>query len=365
MGGMRDMNTERLPPHWLKDEKPPYAFCESVTGADYVNRVAQGWVYVSIGRWHIRRLSEKGLKLGGGIDTPTLCKRVDNPPWERSISWSPTHRSPCCRKLSMAEIKIDFFGDVRRDSEASLTRFGVTLPAGADFQLALIECFHLQSRLIWPRPRRVIWLASASPPSHRGESRREGPRTGRAACCGAPLTTTTSSGRGSVPGVGSYDPRRQRFARRTKTRGFEPARETPRGPFRADLRTEGRCGPGSSRRAVRAKWASFAYASIMSKDFTAREVAALRGALHFLHRRCGTWATLGRALKFNGGTLRNVANGHRNATATIVLRVAKLAGVGFDDLCAGRFPAPGTCPHCGAMKDGEIKNGVSAHDAQA
>ncbi len=63
MGGMRDMNTERLPPHWLKDEKPPYAFCESVTG---------------IGRWHIRRLSEKGLKLGGGIDTPTLCKRVDN-----------------------------------------------------------------------------------------------------------------------------------------------------------------------------------------------------------------------------------------------------------------------------------------------
>ncbi len=57
----------------------------------------------------------------------------------------------------MAEIRIDFFEDVRRDSEAALARFGVTLRAGADFQLALIECFHLQRRLIWPRPRRVIW----------------------------------------------------------------------------------------------------------------------------------------------------------------------------------------------------------------
>ncbi len=29
-----------------------------------------------IGPWHIRRLSDAGLKLGGGIDTPSLCGRI-------------------------------------------------------------------------------------------------------------------------------------------------------------------------------------------------------------------------------------------------------------------------------------------------
>lgn len=45
------------------DEKPPYAFCESVHAAP-------------LAPWHIRKLSEAGLKTGGGIDTPSLCGRV-------------------------------------------------------------------------------------------------------------------------------------------------------------------------------------------------------------------------------------------------------------------------------------------------
>ena len=32
----------------------------------------------------------------------------------------------------------------------------------------------------------------------------------------------------------------------------------------------------------------------------------------------------------------------------IAFRVARLAKVGVDDVLAGRFPPPGTCPHCGA-----------------
>jgi len=102
---------------------------------------------------------------------------------------------------------------------------------------------------------------SASPPSpHRG-SRRVGPRSGRAACCGARLTTTTSSGRGSVPdrcpGV--------RFARPAEV-AIRPPHEnagvrTRAGPSARDLRGRRRARPpGSSRRAVRAKWPSFAYA---------------------------------------------------------------------------------------------------------
>jgi hypothetical protein len=38
-----------------------FSFCESVTG---------------VSKWHIRRLTTAGLKLGGGIDTPCLCGLV-------------------------------------------------------------------------------------------------------------------------------------------------------------------------------------------------------------------------------------------------------------------------------------------------
>jgi hypothetical protein len=48
---------------WEKDEKPEYAFCERSTAGP-------------LARWHIRKLTEAGLKLGGGIDTPSLCKQV-------------------------------------------------------------------------------------------------------------------------------------------------------------------------------------------------------------------------------------------------------------------------------------------------
>ena len=52
---------DRVPPYWRPNEKPTHVFCESVTG---------------IGPWHIRKLSKNGLKLGGGIDTPSLCGRI-------------------------------------------------------------------------------------------------------------------------------------------------------------------------------------------------------------------------------------------------------------------------------------------------
>ena len=45
------------------DEKPEYAFCESVHAGP-------------LAPWHIRKLSDTGLKLRGGIDTPSLCGRV-------------------------------------------------------------------------------------------------------------------------------------------------------------------------------------------------------------------------------------------------------------------------------------------------
>ena len=76
-------------------------------------------------------------------------------------------------------------------------------------------------------------------------------------------------------------------------------------------------------------------------DLTATEQANARAALRFLHARLGRWETLAKALHSHKRSLRNPAS------ASMAVRVARLAGVGVDDLLAGRFPPPGMCPHCG------------------
>lgn len=45
-----------------------YSFCESSAAG-------------SLSPWHIRKLGAAGVKLGGGIDTPSLCGRVDPEKW--------------------------------------------------------------------------------------------------------------------------------------------------------------------------------------------------------------------------------------------------------------------------------------------
>ena len=82
-------------------------------------------------------------------------------------------------------------------------------------------------------------------------------------------------------------------------------------------------------------------------DLTAAEQTHVRTALKFLRSRCGTWANVGKLLGFKQTTLANVAGGHKGVSATIAFRVARFAKVGVDDVLAGLFPAPGTCPHCG------------------
>jgi len=81
-------------------------------------------------------------------------------------------------------------------------------------------------------------------------------------------------------------------------------------------------------------------------DLTPAEQTHVRTALRFLRNRCGGWKTLGKVLRCNGKTLANVANG-RTASPTVAFRVARIGGASVDDVLAGRFPAPGTCPHCG------------------
>jgi hypothetical protein len=87
-----------------------------------------------------------------------------------------------------------------------------------------------------------------------------------------------------------------------------------------------------------------------ASDLTAEEQVRVRTALRFLRSRCGGWASLAKVLHANKITLKGAANG-RTVTASTAVRVARLASVGVDDLLAGRFPPPGTCPHCGHCEE--------------
>ena len=83
-----------------------------------------------------------------------------------------------------------------------------------------------------------------------------------------------------------------------------------------------------------------------TSDLTAAEQTNVRTALKFLRLRCGTWALLSKALRFGESTLANVAKSQA-VTPLVAFRAARFAKVSVDDVLAGRFPAPGTCPHCG------------------
>ncbi len=50
------------------------------------------------GRWHIRELSAKGPKYGGGADTPALCGRDLRGGWDLEVPYSEQHFDQCCAK---------------------------------------------------------------------------------------------------------------------------------------------------------------------------------------------------------------------------------------------------------------------------
>lgn len=82
-------------------------------------------------------------------------------------------------------------------------------------------------------------------------------------------------------------------------------------------------------------------------DLTTAEQTHVRTALKFLRSRCGTWANVAKVLGFKAANLCAVAGAHKSVSARVAFRVARFAKVPVDDVLAGRFPAPGTCPHCG------------------
>jgi hypothetical protein len=81
---------------------------------------------------------------------------------------------------------------------------------------------------------------------------------------------------------------------------------------------------------------------------TKEEEAHIRATLAFLHAKIGSWARVAKIVRSRRRTLRRVRAGRRIRTLrALARRLAKIVGVTTADLLAGRFPPPGTCPHCG------------------
>lgn len=91
-------------------------------------------------------------------------------------------------------------------------------------------------------------------------------------------------------------------------------------------------------------------------DLTAQEQAHVRAALKFLRARCDGWEPVSKLLRIRRDSLVAVSSGE-TVSASMAVRVARLAKVGIDDLLAGKFPPAGTCPYCGHVKEpGEVEN---------
>ena len=82
-------------------------------------------------------------------------------------------------------------------------------------------------------------------------------------------------------------------------------------------------------------------------DLTPAEQANVLVALRHLRVLVGGWKPLAHGLGFSRHTMRHARMGEKNVSPTMAVRVARLGGVGVDDVLAGRYPMAGVCRHCG------------------
>jgi len=64
-------------------DRPEYSFCETVTAT-------------ATSPWHIRKLTEKGKKLGGGADSLALCGIMVS--WDLKTDIDEIHLKHACKK---------------------------------------------------------------------------------------------------------------------------------------------------------------------------------------------------------------------------------------------------------------------------
>ncbi len=82
-------------------------------------------------------------------------------------------------------------------------------------------------------------------------------------------------------------------------------------------------------------------------DLTPEEVANVSAAIRVLRARFGTARRLGEAMGVRVHVVKAATTRRPVVSAGRALRAARAAGVPLEDVLAGRWPKPGTCPHCG------------------
>lgn len=88
-------------------------------------------------------------------------------------------------------------------------------------------------------------------------------------------------------------------------------------------------------------------------NLTAEEQANVRAAVRFLRVKCGGWEPAAKLLKSPRIQLaRGVVH------PMLAFKVARVAGVGVDDVLQGRYPPEGVCRHCGHTPVGNTAEGT-------
>lgn len=86
---------------------------------------------------------------------------------------------------------------------------------------------------------------------------------------------------------------------------------------------------------------------ITTADLTLQEQENVRNAIIRMRLQFGGLKMLAQVLHFDHTTMIHVCKERRAVTASMAFRLARLIGVKIDDLLAGKWPEPGTCPRCG------------------
>lgn len=82
-------------------------------------------------------------------------------------------------------------------------------------------------------------------------------------------------------------------------------------------------------------------------DLTSEEQKKVCAAMAFLRARIGNWKSVAVALRLPPTYVSGMINGKISVTARTAFRVARLAGVGVDEVLSGKYPPDKTCPLCG------------------
>lgn len=82
------------------------------------------------------------------------------------------------------------------------------------------------------------------------------------------------------------------------------------------------------------------------RDLDDEQLANVKRAVIYLRVQLGTGAKLAKALRVPAVTVNRATASRPSISLRTVLRVARLAGVGLDDVLGGAWPGE-RCPHCG------------------